>query len=178
MKHSVFREGDLRFEFATESEKFDVRSSSPHGMKFVDFVISGDKENYLLEVKNPSDSQIPSEYQHSTREEFAKKMLDGELINHELVPKARDSYCFLHLMKRDDKPFVFVVLLGLSEFTNEEALLMGFKDGLNSRLNNECDTPWKRKYVKDCIVVTEAKWKNVFPEHKLHRINDETTSTD
>jgi hypothetical protein len=31
-------------------------------------------------------------------------------------------------MKRDSKPFLYVVVFGLERFPNEKALLMGFKD--------------------------------------------------
>ena len=97
-------------------------------------------------------------------------MQNNELIANELVPKARDSYCYLHLMKQDNKPLIFVVLLGLSTFPNEKALLAGFKDRLLSRLRKEADKPWKRQYVKDCVVLTENNWNKIFPQHKLNRI--------
>ncbi len=171
MIQTSFQEGELCFEFKVPAEKFDEEGKArPHGMSFVDFVIFEKERMLLLEVKDPSVSAIPKQHKSSQQRKFANKILSGQLIAEELVPKARDSYCLLHLMKRDNQPLVFVVLLGLSALPREKALLTGFKDRLLARLRQETDLPWKREYVEDCIVVSEQNWATIFPNHRLRRI--------
>lgn len=74
------------------------------------------------------------------------------------------------LMKRDEKPFLYVVLLGLDAFTKESALLVGFKDRLLKRIRQEAASPWVRSYVRDCIVVTLNTWGTNFPEYTVSRV--------
>ncbi|MAF95003.1 MAG: hypothetical protein CMM60_04535 [Rhodospirillaceae bacterium] len=169
----VIREGELEFDFsgAREFEKLDRQERDaasrpiPHGMKFVDFVVEEEDRVLLIEVKDPSCGQVPS----SERTDFLKRMEHKTLIHYELVPKARDTYTFLHLMKRDEKPFFYVVLLGLEEFNLDALFLPNFKDRLLQRLRQESDHPWRRDYVADCVVATVSNWRAIFPNYPLTR---------
>jgi hypothetical protein len=142
-------EGGRRFDFsnARNAEKLDAPGKRiPHGMSFVDFVVETDEETWLIEVKDPPKNAIAA----SEREKFLSSLQGDALINQHLVPKCRDSYTFLHLMRRDERPFLYFVLLGLG---SEAALMLGLKDRLLKRLRQESDMPWARRYVRDCIVV-------------------------
>ena len=119
----------------------------------------------LVEVKDPSHSRAPDD----AREEYIQRLQSNELIFDELTPKARDSYTYLHLMARDNKPFLYVVLLELGDFSNEKALLTGFKDRLLRRIRQEADTPWERRYIKDCAVLTVDTWNDAFPDWPVRR---------
>ena len=163
-----FKEGELVFQFhgAEKVEKLDEEGiPKPSGMKLVDFVVEEDTRTLLIEVKDPSARTVPGHQ----REKYAKKFNGNELISDQLVPKARGSYTYLHLMKRDSKPFLYVVVFGLERFPNEKALLMGFKDRLLQRIRNEGKEPWKRQYIKGCIVVTCDNWNNLFKNYPLLR---------
>jgi hypothetical protein len=95
------------------------------------------------------------------------------LIHEELVPKARDSYTFLHLMDRiRDRPLILIFLLGLE--TTEPALLGPFKDKLLQRLRKEADRPWLIKYVTDCVVLTPSSWPDKFPQYPLRVLPSST----
>lgn len=162
-----FREGELDFEFkdAESVEKLDAIDPVPQGMMLVDFVVTESDRVLLVEVKDPSHSGAPKE----ERRAFARTLGNRDLIAEQLVPKARDSYAYLHLMAQDSKPFVYVVLLGLERVVHDAALLTVFKDRLLARLNQEADDPWRRPYVRDCVVVTSANWNQVFPRYPLTR---------
>ena len=148
-------EGEIRFTFAAnwEAEQFDRRGISwPKGVSPVDFVVEGPNECVLVEVKDPSASGAPDQNRHG----FAEKMKSRELVYDALVPKARSSYGFLHLMERDDKPMRYVVVIGTEKLSIQPALLIGLNDRLRQRLNKEIDTEWKRKYVSGCAIVSVA----------------------
>jgi hypothetical protein len=170
---ATFHEGDFELILHAPAEKLDAPGKRrPQGMQVVDFVIEEAQRILLLEIKDPSSSRAPAETRPSQLADFARRMKDDTLIAHDLVPKARDSYCFLHLMCRDAKPMLYVVVLGLAAYEPERALLLGFKDRLLRRLRHEADEPWKRAYVQDCVVLTESRWATAFPEHALRRMSD------
>ena len=168
------REGELEFDFskALSVEKLDKQERNvpsgqiPHGMSLVDFVVEERHRFLLIEVKDPSQAEVPT----SNRGMFAENLLNDALIHKNLVPKARDSYAFLHLMERNIKPFLYVVLLGLEKVSIDQQLLPGFKDRLLRRVRHEADVPWKLHYVTDCVVATISNWANVFPDYPLARV--------
>jgi len=171
------REGELDFDFsnAKQAEKLDDKGKKlPERMKFVDFVVEDEHELIMLEVKDPSckakggDAKAEAAMQKQ-REEFLKKLHKDEWIAQDLTPKARDSYTFLHLMERDTKPIIYVLLIGSDKLMLEPALLSAFKDRLLARVRQEADQPWVRHYVADCLVVTENTWPIAFPDYPLVR---------
>lgn len=175
MKH---REGELEFDFsaAEKIEKLDDPGKPlPSGMALVDFVIEEDRRLVMVEIKDPSCSSTGTNPAaeaalEKERTKFIKKVQDNSLIAQELTPKARDSYSYLHLMKRDGKPIVYAFLLGADKLTLDPALLLTFKDRLLSRLRQEADKPWERHYVTDCVVLTEKTWALAFPQYPMTRV--------
>jgi len=162
------REGELQFEFsgATNVERLDIQGQPrPQGMALVDFVVEENSRTLLVEIKDPSQPPVPER----ERQRFIRAMQHQTLIYEELVPKARDSYTFLHLMERDTQPLVYVVVLGLDRLAVDPALLSSFKDRLLQRLRHEALDPWQRHYVTDCAVVIPATWSTHFPEYALSR---------
>jgi len=163
---TVEKEGRLRFNFAKalSAERLDQpRTPQPQGMALVDFVVEEKHKTLLIEVKDPDGA--PSPHRANALSTFVSDMKADGLIHEKLVPKARDSYTFLHLMGRDDKSFVLVCLLGVG--TSDPALLGNFKNRLLSRLRQEAAIPWVRRYVEDCVVVTPTTWATFFPNYPL-----------
>lgn len=163
-----YKEGELLFDFnsAGKVEKLDEKGvPMPSDMKLVDFVVEEDARMLLIEIKDPSHSKTPAK----GREEYIKKLGGNQLISEELVPKIRGAYTYLHLMKRDSKPFLYVVVFGLDRYPNEKALLIGFKERLLKRILHEGKEPWKRQYIKDCIVVTIDGWNEHFKNYPAVR---------
>lgn len=83
-------------------------------------------------------------------------------------------------MERDNKPFKYIVLLGLDAFDSEfqKVLMSNFKDRLLADIRNESFEAWKRKHIDDCIVLSLESWNQTFPEWLLRRetlINQATT---
>lgn len=163
-----FKEGELVFNFngAQKVEKFDEPGvPKPTDMKLVDFVVEEGARTLLIEVKDPSHRGTPGK----EREKYIRRITTNELINTELVPKARGAYTFLHLMARDSKRFLYIVIFGLDRFPNEKALLIGFKERLLQRIRHEGKEPWKRQYIYDCIVVDLDGWNKHFPDYPVFR---------
>lgn len=172
------REGEFEFDFtaATAVAKLDDPARPrPEGMQLVDFVVEEERRLLMVEIKDPSckskggDPAADAALEKS-RSNFVRRVQNDTLIAQELAPKARDSYSYLHLMKRDSKPILYVFLLGADKLTLDPALLLGFKDRLLARLRQETDHPWARHYVTDCIVLTEQTWSVAFPQYPLSRI--------
>jgi hypothetical protein len=162
------REGELQFEFlgATSVERLDVQGQPrPHGMALVDFVVEENSRTLLIEIKDPSQQPVPER----ERQRFIRAMQHQTLIYEDLVPKARDSYTFLHLMERATHPCIYVVVLGLDRLAVDPALLSNFKDRLLQRIRHEAQDPWQRHYVIDCAVVIPATWSTHFPAYALSR---------
>ncbi len=164
-----FTEGDIELTLPDSAVKLDeLPENTPDGMKLADFYFRHKGKSYLIELKDPSHPNAVA-----NRKSELKKIKTNGLIKQSLVPKARGSYTWLHLMKKDDLPIVFIALLGTSALPDHKALLLGFKDELLRKIENEAGTPWCRKYIKDCVVVSDSNWDKVFQSFgwKLKRRN-------
>jgi hypothetical protein len=161
---------DLEFEFPKSLlwEELDVQGITlPHNMKFVDIVIERESDILLVEIKDPSTVSSNTKEQNK----YKKRLLNNSILKLELTPKARDSYLYMNLMERDTKPFKYIVLLGLDVFDSaiQNGILTGFKDRLMYDIQNE-GQGWKRKYIKDCAVLTVEQWNKHF-DWPLRRIS-------
>ena len=165
---------DVVIEFPDEVEVLRLEApgrKKPVGMKLVDFVFDFVDKTILLEIKDPSS---PGAVRHDQCEVFRKKLKADTLIAEEFVPKARDSYTYLHLMRRDTKPFVYVVLLGLDAIPNAHVLLDDFKGRLTTRLLQETDVPWKRRYIAAALTFTFEQWNVRYPHMPITRTHAPT----
>lgn len=163
------QEGEIALDFSSAANYFKLDEQGvarPEGMKLVDFVVEGEDRILLVEIKDPSDAGTTAE----GRREFAKRLQTNLLVNTDLTPKARDSYCYLHLMEQDKKPCLLVFLLGLEALNTEPALLMGLRERLLRRVRHESDQPWVRRYVSDCVVVGLDGWNEAFPMYPASRV--------
>lgn len=167
---------DLEFHFKDDSfyEELDKQGIPLPKMKLVDFWIERDKDILLVEIKDPSNHSTPE----SNRADYLKRLIGNELISNELVPKARDSYTYLHLMNLDKKPFKYIVLLGIDSYSsNEQKIVMGaFKERLLSKIRWEAKEPWKKQYIEDCFAMSIETWNKKFPEWEVIRISKERTN--
>jgi len=167
------QEGELSFYFGEKQlvDKLDEQGhDSPVGMRLVDFVIEEDKRILIVEVKDLPASQIPTNLKEFKKKEKLTKFQFGSLIRKELVPKARDSYCYLHLMEGDAKPFDFVFLTRIDRMGVNKELLIKFNDRLKAHLRKEADKKWKRPYVRNCAVLTVDTWNSHFKSYRVERV--------
>lgn len=166
---TTLREGELLFSFPEDvrAERLDLKGrQQPKGMSLVDFVLESADETVLIEVKDPSAKR-------TSQQELGRnvrRMTGKELTHDILAPKARDSYTYLHLMGRDDKPFQFLVVLGIEKLPIEPPLLLNLRDRLVARLAKETNEPWVRQYVADCHVVKPDDLHKVLPGCRVERI--------
>ena len=161
-----YREGDIELNFAgaLSVDKLDASGRRmPIGMKLVDFVVEESERLLLVEVKDPSQTAAAPQM----RADFREKMKDRSLIDATIAPKARDSYCFLHLMSRATKPCFIVFLLGVRNMPREPALILTLQQRLKARIQQEADTPWVRQYATGVVILTEDNWANWFPAYPL-----------
>ena len=169
---TTLREGELEFVFgdAWQAEQFDRPGVGwPQGIAPVDFIAEGRDEIVLLEVKDPSASRATS----TQRRQFAHDMQTRTLTHERLVPKARSSYGFLHLMARDTKPMRFVVVIGIENLSIEPLLLEHLADRLRNRVKTEGPEPWQREYVSACTVVSAVELGKALPGCFARRILDD-----
>ena len=170
--HRAEKNADLEFTFPEDLkwEELDRQGVPlPRNWKLVDLVIERDQDILLIEIKDPSHSRsTPKDRLH-----YMKRLSDNSILAEELTPKARDSYCYQHLMELDQKPFKFVVLLGLDAFELEvqKALLIPFKDRLLGSIQCESDVAWKRKHIADCVVLSVDAWNKNFPSWPVRRLS-------
>lgn len=165
----MVQEGEIALDFSSAAHHFRLDEQGvprPEGMKLVDFVVEDEDRILLVEIKDPSDAGTTEK----DRLAFAKKLQTNLLVNADLTPKARDSYCYLHLMERDKKPCLLVFLLGLESLNSEPALLMGLRERLLQRVRHESAQPWVRRYVSDCVVVSLEGWNKAFPMYPASRV--------
>jgi myo-inositol catabolism protein IolC len=139
----------------------------PVKMKFVDLVIEREGDILLVEIKDPSHSRSPDKERNS----YLKRLTNNSVLADELTPKARDSYLYLHLMERDNKPLKYVVVLGLDAFDPEiqKGVMYGFKDRLLAGIREESFEAWKRKHIADCVVLSVDSWNQQFPAWPVRR---------
>lgn len=166
------KKAELEFSFPEELkwEELDKQGVKlPESMKLVDLVIERENDILLVEIKDPSHSKSPRLEQNK----YYKRLLDNSVLTKELTPKARDSYLFLHLMKRDEKPIRYIVIIGLDAFdsSQQKALLATFKDRLLADIRCEAYEPWKRKHIADCLVFSVETWNETFPKWPVTRLS-------
>ena len=163
------QEGEIAFDFSNAAKHFKLDEQGvarPVGMKLVDFVVEDEDRILLIEIKDASDAGTTEK----DRLVFARTLQTNQLVNESLTPKARDSYCYLHLMAQDKKPCLLVFLLGLEALNAEPPLLMGLRERLLQRIRHESGRPWVRRYVSDCVVVGLDGWNKAFPMYPASRV--------
>lgn len=170
-KFKAEKNSDLEFSFPKDLvwEELDPEGKPlPEKLNLVDIVIEREHDVLLVEVKDPSHVRVPE----NNRTCYAKSLRDNTVLKQELVPKVRGSYLYLHLMERDDKPFKYVVLLGLDAFDVQiqAGILSGFKDRLVENVQNEGPC-WKKKYIEDCVVLSVELWNKRFADWPIERIS-------
>jgi len=166
-------EGSLRFEFrdARAVAKFDGADHGlSHTMKAVDFVVTWDEEIWLVEVKDPTDPRIPLHKISDVRTDFIQKVGSGKLIEHELKPKLRDSFLYLHLEARlEPSRLRYLVLLAIDL---DPRLMMAQRERLERLLpiHGPGGRPWRRPFVSDALILDIETWNSSLPGTRVHRL--------
>lgn len=170
----VLSEGELVFDFsaAIKSDRFDDEDTHKmsHCMKAVDFIVEWDNEFWFVEVKDPSNSKIPSGIKRDKLEDFIAKMDNETLFSNELGPKIKDSFLYLHLTKRlQPKPMKYLVLLAIGNL--DPGLLLRSTEGVirSSCLSGPDNSGWENPYVEKVIVLNEQTWNKILKQCPVKR---------
>ncbi|MEO0141464.1 MAG: hypothetical protein ABIM88_07965 [candidate division WOR-3 bacterium] len=137
----ILMEGSVEIDFvgATNAWKPEDVNLELQGMSKVDFIAEYQNHYWLVEVKDFQTPKKLPKYEAKIREDW--------------VPKARDTYTYLHLMAEDTKPIDYLVIAeGV-----DKRLFPKLMEYLESRIIKEADRPWKRRYVRQCIVMDIAE---------------------
>lgn len=121
----VFQEGDLVFEFPDDLDvrKFDDAGHGETRLKAVDFVVETGDTLLLIEVKDPENRVIPSQYRATQVEEFGRKLAGEAHFRDEIAAKLKDSIFYLHLQRQlADKAVRYVYVTGLSSLDEARVL--------------------------------------------------------
>lgn len=169
------REGDLLFDFsaAIMADQFDDEATHKlsHCMKAVDFIVEWEHEFWFVEVKDPSNSKIPSGIKRDKLKEFIAKIDNEILFSNELGPKIKDSFLYLHLSKRlPPKPLRYLVLLAIGNL--DAALLLRSMEGVkrSSCLLGPDKRKWKNPYLEEVMVFSEQTWNEKLKQCPVKRL--------
>jgi hypothetical protein len=168
---TTLTERELEFTFPSgwNARVFDEKGKQwPKGISPVDFIVERERDILLIEIKDPSASRAPAE----EREKFVKKMTSDELCHQELVPKARTTHGYLHLMGLDTKPMRYVVVIGAEHLSLQPVLMQSLADRVKKRLLHEAEAPWQLRYIESCVVLSATDVGKHLAGVKVRRLSN------
>ena len=170
MVNDDFTAGEITISFPKDldCDKLDEQGGRiPTGMSLADHVINTENILYILEIKDFSCSTSSE----PRKKKNPKRLQCDGFISSRLTPTVRNSYTFLHLMNRNDRRIVYIVLLGLDDFEspNNKSFLDTYKQRLIKSIRREADEPWKREHINDCIVCNMDTWNEIFLQWPVQR---------
>jgi|GEM_PF-3462906 len=150
MPHFVESGLDIDFPRRYNALNFEKEVEGIHGMQPVDFIFQQDNCTILLEVKN------------LRQRSDLNKVAHGTLAREELVPKARDTYTYLHLMGKDVGELLFVFLVESPMLPKLQPLFPLLNNTIINGLRQEGREPWARQYIKRPIIMTPKNFTTRF----------------
>jgi hypothetical protein len=144
-----------------------------HILKAVDFVVEWDDQFWLVEVKNPEDSEIPSQYKDKAIEKYFKKITTpSSSICDDLYQKFVDSLLYLGLDCGipSEKPMRYMTLIALSALTPIQLSNLLYK--LLAISNGLLQGPPKKGWSKGFSVhlFNLELWNRAFPQCQVTRV--------
>ncbi|MBF0583183.1 MAG: hypothetical protein HQL80_02980 [Magnetococcales bacterium] len=165
-----WREGDLCFDFSSAETVIKLDDSAhglSHLLKAVDFVVEWPDQFWLIEVKDPEHSAIPTEHQPNQKQCFADILQSGRLIAEHLFPKFRDSLLYLGMDRGiPAKPMRYLVLICLSSL--DPTQLHGLAESLfrTQWLSGPKDD-WSKHF--SVMALNLAQWNRALPHCSVTR---------
>ena len=172
-----WQEEDLYFDFskAKSAVKFDSKDHDlSRLMKAVDYVVEWEDQFWLVEVKDPENSNIPLRYQDKAGRDFFEKIQSKSLIYAELFPKFIDSLIYLGLDRGiPSKPMYFLTLIGLSSLVPAQlgALSNKLLQHYDGCLKGPTDG-WSKGFSVQ--IFNLELWNRAFPQCPVTRIGSNT----
>lgn len=162
-------EGDLKVTFpvGVAARKFDDAAHGlSHCMKAVDFIVELETKIIFVELKDPDNPSVPSEYRERCVKNFFTEKLDLDL-----KWKYRDSYLYELASGRANKPIYYYVLIGAE--TLSDADLLARTDALKRNLPvyGANSKPWKKPFVAGCAVMNLLAWNKALPMYPASRVS-------
>ncbi|MDP0372317.1 hypothetical protein Q7Y31_04395 [Glaesserella parasuis] len=169
-------EGDLYFDFSNADKTLNFDNGGKgHGLqrvfKSVDFIVEDKDTYYLIEIKNPEDTNIPEKMKARQIESFKEK-LKNQTLHKDLYKKFIGSLLFQSLQEGiPKKKFVYAIYLGLSNL--DEAMLSQMKDDfIRSRplIKEIANFRWNKGFAIQFF--NFKTWNINFPQFKVVRTKD------
>ena len=168
----ILVEDNLEFDFrpATNSVRFDdeVTHGLSHCMKRVDFIIETADTIIFIEIKDPDNPKA----RPVNVSQFLQQLRSNSLITNALVPKARDSFLYNHLLNRlpPGKARIYIVLIACANLLPPE--LLALTDSLKQHLPlvGPFKQTWSQLYFDSCFVTNFSRWNRTFPQFPVTRI--------
>lgn len=168
----ILIEDHLEFDFRTAivSTRFDddgVNDLS-HCMKRVDFIVETAGQLLFIEVK---DLDNPNARPQNINQ-FLQELRSDALIANKLVPKARDSFLFNHLLNRlpANKTRIYVVIIACSQLQPPELLTLTDKLKRYLPLVGPFKQAWAQPYFDSCFITNFAEWNRIFQHFPITRL--------
>lgn len=170
------QEGNLQFDFSKSKSVWKIEKEiSPtmsHCMKCAEFIVRWPGEIWLIEVKDPENPNIPEKYSDEKYKNFVDSLKRNTLFDHELGPKAKDTFLYLYLNNElGGEPLRYLVLLGLDSFKDS------YISSLHTQLKRSIcflgpdNSAWANQYFESALVFNIRNWNKYFPECKVKRID-------
>lgn len=160
-------EGEIRFDFSAAENVWNFDESGNHHMshcmKAVDFIVEWETEVWLVEIKDPLKSTIPSKYKCQRERSFLEELDSGTLFDCKIGPKLKDSFLYMYLEKfLWTKPFKCLVVLCV-DFV-ETAIFLKYTDKLESSIcfKKRDGSAWNSKYIESVALFNLDLWNKSF----------------
>ncbi len=168
----ILIEDHLEFDFRTaiHSRRFDDDETHglSHCMKRVDFIVETEASVFFIEVKDLDHPHARPE----NIQEFLRELRSESMIANKLVPKARDSFLFNHLLNRlpAGKTRIYIVVIASSQLLTPE--LLTITDSLKRYLPlvGPFQKSWLQPYFDSCFVTNLSEWNRALRQFPLQRL--------
>jgi hypothetical protein len=186
---TILIEGSLEFDFsaAIKAYKFDDNTHGVDPMRKVDFVVEWDEEIWLLEVKDPEDTALPSQRRASIRRKHRRNLQlknmsatdinlkNLSIYNEKLLmaygEKGRDSFLYLYLCAQmQHKPIRLLVLVGMEQLSIRALQTASKWLSYSCALEGPFRRRWTNAYFVDAQVLNLQSWRINFPRVPIRRL--------
>jgi hypothetical protein len=137
-------------------------------MKRVDFLVETDDKIFFVEVKDLDNPNARPE----NINKFLQELRSDSLIANKLVPKARDSFLFNHLLSRlpQGKARIYIVIIACAQLLSPELLTLTDKLKRQLPLEGPFQQAWTQSYFDACFVTNLTEWNRALRQFPLRRI--------
>ena len=172
---SVWREGELEFDFSGALQPIEIPDKDSKGLKSVDFIAKYPQELWLIEVKDPE--ATPSKRREGEIKGTLEKIRNESLMNEHILPKLYGTFAHLVQKRREPRGRVrYGIVFGLTSLTAAERSTLTDK---SQRIVDRIGPKIRHSRNWPIIEIHNIEsWNAAHPEMTVTRKPEVPTSTD